>query len=99
MIEWAGLLYTLAKELGSYLDYDEEEKLVNFQWPVDSGFQAEMEKEGYRISWSRPEDIPTRQLQGAEVLYEVDKVRRIRYRLVLKDGLTLIGKKVSEDEA
>lgn len=98
MIEWAGLFYTLAKELGSYLDYDEEEKLVNFQWPVDSGFQANAEKEGYQISWSRPEDIPTRQLQGSEVLYEVDKVRRIRYRLVLKDGLTLIGKKVSEEE-
>ena len=99
MIEWAGLLYTLAKELGAYLDYDEQEKLVDFQWPDASGFQANAEKEGYRISWCRPDKLATRQLEGYELLFEVDKAKRIRYRLVLRDGLTLIGKKVSQEES
>lgn len=93
MIEIAGVIYSLAKELGSYLSYDEEEKLVDIRWPEKSGFQSNMEKEGYRTYWSKPEKIESRKLDGDEVLYEIDKLKRIRYRIVLRDGLTLIGKK------
>jgi len=97
MIEFAGLLYSFAKDLGSYLSWDEEEKLVDFQWPEKSGFQSDVEKEGFRIGWCRPDKIEARKLDGYEVLYEIDKRKRIRRRIVLQDGLTLIGKKDAED--
>ena len=92
MIEIAGVLYSLAKELGSYLSWDEEEKLVDIRWLEKSGFRSDMEKIGYRIIWSTPDNIESRKLDGYEVLYEIDRLKRIRRRIVLRDGLTLIGK-------
>jgi hypothetical protein len=92
MIELAGVLYSLAKELGSYLSCDEEEKLVDIRWPETSGFKSDAEKIGYRIAWSTPEKIESRKLAGFEVLYEIDKLKRIRRRIFLRYGLKLIGK-------
>ena len=92
MIEAAGALYSLAKGLGSYLRWDEEEKLVDIRWPEESGFKSDVEESGYRISWCRPDKIASRKLDGYEVLFEIDRVKRVRSRIVLRDGLTLIGK-------
>ena len=97
MIELAGLLYSFAKDLGSYASWDEEEKLVDFQWPDASGFKANAENEGYAVAWSRPDKIASRMLEGYEILFEVDKIKRVRFRLVLRDGLTLIGKKTDNN--
>ena len=99
MIEFAGLLYGLAKDLGTYLSWDEEEKLVDIHWPDASGFKADAEAKGYQLRWCRADRVESRKLEGYEVLYEVDKLKRIRRRLVLRDGLTLMGKQVEADAA
>jgi hypothetical protein len=94
MFEFLGLLYDLAKDLKEYLKWNEETKLVSFDWPEKSGFKLEAEKNGISLRWSRPEKIQTRLLSGYEIMYEVEKLKRIRRKLVLTNGSILIGKRV-----
>lgn len=93
MIELLGLLYDVAKGVKDYLKWDEEEKLVDFNWPEKSGFKAKAESDGLQIAWSRPDRVASRELDGYEILYEIDKLKRVRRKLVLKDGSVLIGKR------
>jgi len=92
MIELAGLLYGIAKDLKQLIEYKEEDKLVDINWPEKSGFANEWRQKGYELRWSRPDRIESKRLDGWEILYEVDKVARIKRRLVLRDGMILIGK-------
>lgn len=93
MIEWLGFLYGLTKDLNKYLKWTEESKLVNTTWLGKSGFKTQMEQEGFKLRWSRPENIESRRLDGWEIVYQVDKSKRIRYRLVRIDDLVLIGRR------
>jgi len=68
-------------------------KLVDRDWLVKSGFQAQIEAQGYNLRWSRPDAIPTRELDGYEVLLEVDQTAQTRCSLTRYDGSILIGKK------
>ena len=72
---------------------DIEPKLVDLEWPQKSGFIKRAEADGYTIAWSRPDKIASREIDGYEVMYEVDENARTRRKLVLYDGLTLIGRK------
>ena len=92
MIEWLGYIYGIAKDIKDYLQYVEEDKLVDFTWPVKSGFEKKWKQKGYQLRWSRPDKIESRRFDGWEVLYEVDQIKRVRHRLILKDGMVLIGK-------
>lgn len=93
MIDILGFIYDVAKDVKAYLDWIEEEKLVDFNWPEKSGLKAKAEAEGMSISWSRPDKLASRLADGYEVIYEIEKAKRIRRRLVLRDGLVLIGKR------
>ncbi len=73
---------------------DADPKLVDINWPVTSGFGKEAEAAGYKISWSRPDMVASRELEGHEIMYEVNEKERTRRKLVLRDGLVLIGKKM-----
>ena len=92
MYEFMGSLYVLGKGLVEYLAWKEEDKLVDNEWLEDSGFGEKAVKSGLTLRWSRPEKIESRLLKGYEVLYEVDKLKRKRRRLILNDGSVLIGK-------
>ncbi len=92
MIEWLGFIYGIAKDLKDYLEYKEEDKLVDSSWLEKSGFDQEWKRKGYQLRWSRPEKVPSRRYDGWEVLYEVDKTKHVRRRIILKDASILIGK-------
>lgn len=72
---------------------DAAPRLVDFQWPEKSGFMKGAEAAGYTIAWSRPDKVASRELDGYEIMYEIDEKERTRRMLVLRDGLVLIGKK------
>ncbi len=91
MIDILGFLYDIAKDIKEYLDWNEEDKLVDFNWPEKSGLKAKAEAEGMTIRWCKPDKLVSRQIDGYEIIYEIDKKKRVRRRLVLKDGLVLIG--------
>lgn len=93
MIEYLGLLYTIGKDIKAYLSWNEETKIVDFQWIEKSGFKAKAENEGFQLYWSSPEKVPTRLLNGYEIVYEIDKSNKVKHRLELKDGSVLIGKR------
>ncbi len=88
------LIYTLIKDVVGYLEWDEDEpKLVDWQWLEASGMRQESADQGIELKWCSPEKLESRLLSGNEIIFEVDKVKRSRRRIVLKDGLVLIGKK------
>ncbi len=93
MIEFAGLIYDVVKDLKDYWAWEEKEKLVEIHWPELSGFQKRAEADGLRLSWSKPDKVATRELDGYEVMYEVNKLKRERNKLVTRDGLVLLGKR------
>ncbi|WP_213766662.1 hypothetical protein [Caballeronia sp. dw_19] len=92
MIEWLGLLYTAGKDLKEYLVFSEEQKQVDNEWLEKSGLKAEMDAKDIKLAWSQPDRIASRQTDGWEVVYEVDKIKRIRRKLVRYDGTVLIKK-------
>lgn len=96
MIEWLGFFYGLAKDLGNYLKYQEETKLVDGVWLKESGFQDHAEQKGFELKWSRPDKVQSKLLNGWEIMYEVDKLKRVRRRIERRDGNTLIGKAKSK---
>lgn len=93
MFEFAGLLYEMFKDIKDHLKFDEEDKLVSSAWLEESGFLTTAKNNGCALRWSLPENISTRELDGYEVLIEVDKIKRKHCRLVRKDGTILIGKR------
>ena len=93
MIDLLGFLYDVAKDVKDYLEWKEEQKLVDIKWPEKSGFKEKAEADGMEISWSKPDKLESRKLDGYEIVYELDKKSRTRRRLVLRDGLILIGKR------
>jgi hypothetical protein len=96
MIEWLGFLYGLAKDIKSYLTWGEETKLVDREWLKKSGFEDLMNNKGYKLRWTTPEKIETRKLDGYEIIYEIDKSKCVRRRIVRgREPLTLLGKKES----
>jgi hypothetical protein len=89
----AGFIYALGKDLYKKFSWSEEEaKLVEFEWVESSGFKEKIEKEGYVIVWSKPDKAETRILDGYEYMYEIDESKKVRRKIVLKDGLVLLGK-------
>ena len=85
-------MYEIAKDLKEHLKWDEQEKQIDRDWLDKSGFANKCIDEGYKLYWSRPDSIATRELDGWSVMYELDRAKRIRYRLVRYDGTTLLGK-------
>jgi len=93
MIDLFGLLYGVAKDIKKHRQWVEEDKLVDIDWLELSGLKAKTEAEGMTLRWSKADKVATRQLEGYEIVYEIDKGKRVRRRLVLRDGLILTGKR------
>lgn len=96
MIELAGVLYDLVKDVAKYFEWKEEDKLVDMKWPEYSGFNAKVTESGRTLIWSRPDQVERRLHEGHEIAYEIDKIKRIRRRIVLRDGLVLMSKSGTE---
>lgn len=98
MIEFIGLLYDVAKDIKDYLAWDEEVKVVDREWLEKSGFGQTLRDNGYDLRWSKPEKLESRKLDGYELIYEIDKVKRIKRRIEWRSGqdsLLLLGKKTT----
>ena len=93
MIDLLGFLYNAVKDIMAHSKWREEEKLVDLHWPEKSGLRAKKEAEGMTLYWSSPGKLASRLLDGDEVIYEDDKKKRVRRKLVTKSGLVLIGKR------
>ena len=82
MIEILGLLYGLGKDLGKYIEWDVEDKLVDRECLELSRFKDHMRIEEYELAWSRLEKVDSRLLSGFEVafmrLIGTDKLTRRR---------------------
>ena len=59
-----GLIYGFAKDLGKYLKWNEDSKLVDNDWLSKSGFKEKATESGYLLRWSLPKKIEARRLDG-----------------------------------
>lgn len=87
-------VFGAGKDIKEHFEIKEgEPKFVDMSWLENSGFGDRLKTEGYDIRWSRPDKIASWELLGYSVMHEIDKSTRTKRRLVVYDGLTLIGKK------
>ena len=93
MIDLLGFFYDVAKDIKEYLTWDEHEKLVDIGWPEKSGLQKRAEADGMTLKWCRADRLASLQLDGYEIVYEIDKSKRVRNKVVLRDGSVLIGRR------
>lgn len=98
MIEILGLFYDVAKDFKEYLSWDEDVKVVDREWLEKSGFGQAMRDQGYDLRWSKPEKVESKKLDGYELIYEIEKLKRVKRRIEwrsARDSLVLIGKKIN----
>ena len=96
MIGILGLFYELGKDLKKHFDWEVEDKLVDRQWLDKSGFKDSMGREGYVLRWSDNKKLESWRLSGYEIVFEIDKSKRVRRRIIQapKDNpLVLVGRK------
>lgn len=93
IIELVGLIYIIIKDLHEFLSYKEEDKIVDYNWLKNSGLEERMENEGYILRFVRFDLIESRKLEGYDFVYEIDRKKRIRYKIKLRDGNVLMCKK------
>lgn len=102
MIDLLGFLYGLSKDIIGYLDFEEGVKLVDREWLEKSGFKDGLEELGYELYWSKSQKIPSREFDGWEVVYEIDKLKKLRNRIEWvsssgNESLVLLGRKCKEN--
>jgi len=74
----------------------EEEKEVNSAWWESSEIKKKYEANGYNeFGWSNSDRVAQRVSEGKEIVYEVDEVNRVKYRLVNKSGQVLVCRKIA----
>jgi len=93
MIEMFGLIYGIAKDVVGFLKYKEEDKVIEDAWLDQSGFRQHATNAGLQLRWTTPKKLETRRLDGWEIMYEIDKTRRIKRRLLQVGGSVLLGKR------
>ncbi|SCX53323.1 hypothetical protein [Variovorax sp. EL159] len=88
------LLYTLGKDYKERGQWKDEKKLVDYNWPDQSGFKEKAAEQGYEVRWVRPDKVAARELEGYDVMLERDAEAKVSRTLVLWDGNVLMGRKV-----
>ena len=72
----------------------EEDKEVNSDWWNASDAKKDFERRGFQsFGWSNADRVAEREHEDAEVIYLVDKIGRVKSRLVNRNGQVLIGRK------
>ena len=78
------------------------EKWVDFKYPSDSGLQARLEQEGYKVAWCLDNKLARKvDLEGWEIVVELDAQGILsRYRLKDRpDNQTFVRKRQRNDKA
>lgn len=69
-------------------------KEVTSAWWDASELKKEYEAKGFRsFGWSNSDRVAERLTEGAEVVYEIDDVKKVKSKLVNRSGQVLIGRK------
>ncbi len=108
-----GVVYTIGKDSFPYFKklfkqnnnsnekdslYKQVTRQVNLEYIKEAGLEDLWEKEGYKLRWTSPSNIVSRELKGYEIMYGKDDQRKERFSLEIlrHDGsvaLVLMGKK------
>jgi hypothetical protein len=76
--------------------WDVKDKLATLQWWNVSALREEYQARGLsHFLWSNAEHLAGHLAEGYETVYEVDNARKIRYRIVNKNGQVLIARNIA----
>ena len=68
-----------------------EHKEVNSTWWESSELKRHYEAKGYKdFAWSNLDRVAERIIAGKEIIYEPDKEKRVKYKLVNRSGQVLM---------
>jgi len=74
--------------------FTDEDKEVNSAWWEASALRKDYEARGFTaFRWSNSDKVTQRIAEGTEVIYEIDRKRKVRYRLVNNSKQVLLGRK------
>ncbi len=94
-ISAVGLGVQLSGKFKGGQQWEESEKLVNLKWAKVAQEKGLLDS-GRRYVWRRVADVETTLLEGKyDLIYALDKERKIKYRLTTGD-LVLMGQKTDE---
>lgn len=86
-----GTAWTVGTSVVRLFQWKEEDKKVDGEWLVASGFDKVCAEKGIELRWGKDDHIETLKTKGYAVVREEDDAARVRYRIVNK-GLVLMGK-------
>lgn len=74
--------------------FTEQEKEVTSAWWEASDLKKECEAKGFRsFAWSNSDRVAEREADGAEIIYEINLDRKVKFKLVNRSAQVLIGRK------
>ncbi len=74
--------------------WTDKDKEVNSAWWEASALKKDYEARGYRhFAWSNSDRVAERMAQGCELVHDVDKANRVKYRLINTSGQVLLCRK------
>ena len=86
-------IYSVLKDFVRLFHCKEEQKIVELNWIDIPEVKKRIRKEGDEFVWAKNDKVETKKEGGWEVVYDFDKVKRIRYKITTSDGLILMKNK------
>ena len=82
-----GLIYAIGKDALAYVnqnnkkskkqtEFKSAQRIVDFNYPNESGIKDKWEKKGFEIIWAHPRKIEAHTRDGFEVIYEIDEPKK-----------------------
>ncbi len=87
-VDWLKDLWRLAR-------YGSEDMVITMSWLGESGVAEKAKARGLvDLGFAHKRRVDLLKAEGRVIVFEYDKLRRVRRRLVLHDGSVLVGRKI-----
>jgi len=83
-------IYPMLKDLFGYFKWKEQDKLVEFNSPLDADVMQQLKKDDCELAWVKPIKLEKSIKSGGVIYYQEDRKKRIRYRLVNSENEVLV---------
>ena len=87
------LIYSISKDLINWVRWKDQQKIVGLNWIEIPEVKKRICTNDYKLVWVRGDKVEARREKGWEVVYDFDRVKRIRFKIATHDGLILIKKR------
>ncbi|MDR3427021.1 hypothetical protein [Silvimonas sp.] len=98
--EVSGVFYSRPKAGAIWSRWKETApKLVTNQWLAQPEFLEQSQAANLKLHWTTQRKLAEREQDGFEMLFELDRLNRVRRKLILYDGSMLLAKEADAPAA